>query len=941
MQPQSDRAWPAALRVRAERTLAELATLELPPELAADAPRVAVASDFVLRTLRRHAAALAERLGDPTPLAADALAARVRLDGLSESEAMTALRVARQIEMARIAWRDFTGAATLDTTLAELTALADGMLRIALGYAADALEPRFGRPRGPDGTEQPLLVLGMGKLGGEELNYSSDIDLVLLFPDADLGGSIAEEPEAYYRRIAQLLIRLLDQRTEDGFVFRVDTRLRPFGASGPLAMSVAAFESYLVRHGRDWERYAYVKARLITGLEHEAELFGEILTPFVFRRYLDFGVFAALREMKTLIAREVARKDMAENIKLGPGGIREIEFIAQTFQLLRGGRNPALRERSLLRLLPSLVSERQLSAESVAALEDAYRFLRALENRLQALDDAQTHELPADEETRARLALAMGMPAWGALAARLAEHRDAVQAEFERIAFEGGGGESERSRESLVAAWDAGDIDELVAGTPLAADEEARRLLKELRRGALYRRMDEPSRRRLAAVVARMVPLLGARRWPTSTLARVLPVLQAVGRRSAYLALLTESPSALERLLDLVSQSGLLARQVAEQPLLLDELLDPRLFESPPTRAELEELLARQVASVPPGDLEALLDAIRVFHRTAIFRIAIADRFGALPLMKVSDRLTDTAELVLELALKTAWQELTEKHGRPLYGEPPDLREAGFAVIGYGKLGGLELGYGSDLDLVFLHDSSGSHQETDGSPPLDNDRFFARLVQRLIHFLTIQTTSGRLYDVDTRLRPSGRKGLLVSSLDNFRRYQRHEAWTWEHQALLRSRALAGSPAVREAFAEERQTVLVRHVRRDRLKSDIAEMRARMRKELSVAHGKGFDLKQDPGGIADIEFLIDYWVLANADRYPELVEFPDNVRQLEALERTGLVPAERCAALKAAYLALRQRVHTLALDEAGRVAGADELRDERALVTSLWTEVFGP
>jgi glutamate-ammonia-ligase adenylyltransferase len=416
-----------------------------------------------------------------------------------------------------------------------------------------------------------------------------------------------------------------------------------------------------------------------------------------------------------------------------------------------------------------------------------------------------------------------------------------------------------------------------------------------------------------------------------------LPVFRAVGRRSAYLALLNENPAALERLLTLVADSAWLARQLAEQPLLLDELLDERVFDWPPSRAELASLLERSTHGVAPGDTEAALEAIRVFQRTAMFRIAIADRLGSLPIMKVSDRLTDTAELVLGYSLDMAHAELVAKYGAPRCGPP--MREAGFAIIGYGKLGGLELGYGSDLDLVFLHDSRGEQQETDGSPPLDNERFFARLVQRLIHFLSVQTSSGRLYEIDTRLRPSGRAGLLVTSLDAFRHYQQTEAWVWEHQALLRSRALAGSRNVCEAFERIRREILVAFVDRGKLKSEVAKMRKRMRAELTHAKAGGFDIKQDAGGIADIEFLVDYWVLAHSGEFPELVEFPDNVRQVEALERVGLQPAERCRQLKDAYLALRQRAHELALDERGRVVAATEFVAIRAFVTDLWNEVF--
>jgi glutamate-ammonia-ligase adenylyltransferase len=923
---------------RYESVAARLADLDvvLPTALEAGVVRVAIASDFVLRVLLRWPEGLIERLGDAQPLDAVAIEARLQLTGLTESQAMTALRRTRQIEMARIAWRDLAGQTDLDATLADVSLLAECLIRAAIAYAATSLEPRFGRPRDAAGRELPLLVLGMGKLGGHELNFSSDVDLVFLYPDGAVAGSTKVEPETYYLRLSQLLIRLLDQRTEDGFVYRVDTRLRPFGASGPLAINLAAFETYLVEHGRDWERYAYVKARLLTGEAFARDVFELVLTPFVYRRYLDYGVFTALRQMKRLIAQEVARKDMAENIKLGPGGIREIEFIAQVFQIVRGGRRAELRERSLLRVLPLLAGDRRLPATTVATLATAYRLLRTVENRIQALDDAQTHELPSDAEERARLAFALGTPSWDVFAAQLAAQRALVEAEFERVAWEAEGAAGPVAAPA-ASAWETGDIAAVLAGTRLASDARAVDLLTDLRHGGLYQRMDEVGRQRLTAVMARTLQALEGRADARKYLERVLPVYRAIARRSAYLALLNENPAALERLLTLVVGSSWLARQMAEQPLLLDELLDNRVFDTPPSRAELETLLERTTHDAARGDAEALLDAIRVFQRTAIFRIAIADRLGSLPLMKVSDRLTDTAELVLGLALSTAERELVAKFGAPRCGPP--LREAGFAVIGYGKLAGLELGYGSDLDLVFLHDSAGERQETDGHPPVDNERFFSRLVQRLIHFLSIQTSSGRLYEVDTRLRPSGKSGLLVTSLEGFRHYQTTEAWVWEHQALLRSRALAGSRVVCEAFERIRREVLVAHVDRAELKREVAKMRRRMRSELTRAKPGFFDVKQDAGGIADIEFLVEYWVLAHSAEYPELVEFPDNIRQLEALERVGLVGTEPCAAIKAAYLALRQRVHELALDEAGRVVGADEFVAERALVSGVWREVF--
>ncbi len=477
---------PAALEERYTRVAARLADLdvELPAPAAKTVARVVVVSDFVLGVLLRHPEALSSRLADDGPLDPQSIVARLALEGRNDSQAMAALRRTREIEMARIAWRDLGRLADLDSTLADVSLLAECMLDAALRYAADSLEPRFGRPRDACGAELPLLVLGMGKLGGGELNFSSDVDLVFLYPDGAVEGSTRMEPETYYLRLGQLLIKLLDQRTEDGFAYRVDMRLRPFGTSGPLAIGLGAFEAYLVEHGRDWERYAYVKARLLTGLKFASEVFELILRPFVYRKYLDYGVFDALRQMKRLIAQEVARKDLAENIKLGPGGIREIEFIVQAFQIVRGGRRPELRARSLLTVLPLLAGDRQLPQATVSALAAAYRYLRTAENCIQAMNDAQTHDLPVDDEERARLAYALHEPSWDAFYERLRNQRATVEAEFQRVAWEAEGS-GRKEVDPFVAAWLTGDVTAMLAGTPLAGDERAHDLLKDLRHGGL------------------------------------------------------------------------------------------------------------------------------------------------------------------------------------------------------------------------------------------------------------------------------------------------------------------------------------------------------------------------------------------------------------------------------------------------------------------------
>lgn len=941
VQFESPLAVPDALTERVERVSARLTAIEVEPtaDTAATALEVALASDFVLGVLEQRPEALLARVVDPAPPGDEHVPAAVE-PGASEADVMKQLRRARQVELARIAWRDIAGWADLETTLAELSVLADATIATALECAAALLEPRHGRPRDDAGTPVPLLVLAMGKLGGRELNFSSDVDLVFLFPDhVPTPGFERDDIEPYYNRLARTLIKLLDERTEDGIAFRVDARLRPFGSSGPLAMSLSAFESYLVSHGRDWERYAYVKARLVNGAEYASDVFDEILMPFVYRRYLDFGVFEALRQMSRLIARDVERREMAGNIKRGPGGIRKVEFIAQALQLVRGGQEPGLRRPGLLAALEALADAGQLGADSAAVLERAYRFLRTLENRLQQLDDRQTHDLPGDAVVRARVAFALGYADWSALAEALGREREAVDAEFDRIAWEDEPKEPE-SGDARRAAWEAGAITDAVEGTRLAEDAEAIRLLEDLREGGLYSRMDEVARGRLAELVARVIPMLDESKAPARTLKRFLTIVRAICRRSAYIALLNENPATLERVLGLADQSAMIAGRIAEHPILLDELLDARIVDEPPTKADLERMFADELGAADASDAESVLEALRRFQQAATFRTAIADRLGSLPLMQVSDRLTETAELIVRYAFETAWDEFVAKYGAPCYGDGTQMHEAGFAVVGYGKLGGLELGYGSDLDLVFLHDSRGEVQETDGERALDNQRFFARLVQRMMHFLTVQTAAGRLYEIDTRLRPSGRSGLMVASLENFRRYEMNEAWTWEHQALLRSRAVAGSENVCREFEAIRADVLVNHVDRAKLKREVATMRDRMRRELSEGGPGRFDLKQDPGGLADIEFLIDYLVLASAHEHPELVRYPDNIRQLEQLEAAGLVAAERAAGLREAYIALRGRVHELALNDSPRVVDDAELADQRARVTAIWGEVFG-
>ncbi len=900
--------------------------------------RVWAASDFVRQACASHPDLIAELAssGDlaPPPQPPErpstyyAERAPRWSDGSLPEEAdfMAALRRWRRREMVRIAWRDIAGWATLEQTLADLSAFADRAVATAVRYAWDRLVAVHGEPRSEKGAVQPLVVVAMGKLGGEELNFSSDIDLVLLFPEhGQTSGASVLSNEEFFTRLGQILIRLLDAPTSEGFVFRVDMRLRPFGASGPLVASFASFEDYLERQGRDWERYAWIKARPLTAPERYAELYAAAVRPFVYRRYLDYGVFESLREMKGLIEREVSRRELRDDVKLGPGGIREVEFVVQALQLIRGGRDTRLQTPSLLAALARLDGNKLLSSEAVVELRAAYEFLRRLENRLQMLADERTHLWPKDPAARARLATAMGVADGPALAAELERHRQRVSHHFRAVVF------------AAAANGDSGAV--LLEGFGAEAPEAAR-LLEELRDSALVRKLDEPGRKRLQALLPALATSIGAGRDPIAVLKRVLRILEAIGPRSAYFALLNESSVARTRLTELAAHGDFLANQIASYPLLLDELVDERVLSHSPTRAELAGELRLALDQAPEDDPERQVEALRHFQQAATFHVAVADLSGRLPVMRVSDRLTEIAELILQCAMDLAWRQITAQLGVPMCGEGAARAPVAFCAVGYGKLGGFELGYSSDLDLVFLHDSHGARQETDGPRPTDNPLFFMRVAQRVMHLLTLHSAAGRLYEVDVRLRPSGKGGLLVTSIQTFAEYQKREAWTWEHQALLHARAVAGAPRLRAEVERLRMEILQHHVRHDSLRDDVRSMRERMRRELSKAKPGELDIKQDAGGIADIEFLAQYWALDWARDYPPVAQFSDTIRQLESVASANLVPQETVDVLTRAYRAYRTVVHHLSLEGRPAIVPATQFAAERAAVSAIWAATMG-
>lgn len=915
------------------------------PALAAEAPRVFAASRFLREAFAREAREDGRIEALDRAREAGEIAALVAACASEDEVAlMRGLRRLRRRELARIAFRDLAGLAGLDATLTELSDLADACVAGALAFAEARLRQRHGRPRDAEGGAVEPLVLGMGKLGGRELNFSSDIDLIFCHrAPGDTDGARPVSNDEYFTRLVQDVQRLLALVTEDGFVFRVDLMLRPFGSAGALSVSYAALEAYYQAHGREWERYALIKARPVAGDLAGGRTLLQALRPFVYRRYLDYNAIGSLRELKRLIAEDVARRGQEDNVKLGSGGIRELEFIVQSFQLVRGGAESALRDPRLRPVLRHLAAAGHLEPGVASALDEAYVFLRRLENAIQMYADEQTHALPAGEAARAALCAALRFPDWDALAARVAEVRAFVQGQFDRIFAERTPDEDAPLLRPLRELWFGGVEGEaaLQALREAGFAHEPQRVLAALdglRAARLVRAMPEAGVRKLVAVLARLAEEALRQKHPETALARTLDVVQAVAGRSTYLTLLHERAEARAPLVRLCAASPWLSDFIARAPVLLDTLLDARALHAPPDREQLRAELARRAAELAPGDTEAGMDLLRRYQKEMTLRIAAADLAGDLPLVQVSDRLTWLAEALVDEALRQAWAEMRLQYGAPRRG---DGAPAGFAVIAYGKFGGIELGYGSDLDLVFLHDCDALDTDTEGGPrAINNGVWYARLAQRLINWLAMQTPAGRAYEIDMELRPNGRSGLLVSSLDSYAAYQRESAWTWEHQALTRARAVAGTPPIAEAFAAVRREVLARPREAATLRRDIVEMRAKMRASLDKSTAGRWDLKQGEGGLIDIEFVTQYLVLRDAAREAAIVEWPDNWRQLEALARAGSLAAADRDALIRCYRRYRAWAHERSLQNEDSLAPQDHFARERAEVSALYERLLG-
>lgn len=900
-------------------------------------------SDFVARTCIRYPDVFMGLARESFEAGRDAEQYCVLVSGVLEqvtddADLMRGLRQLRQREMLRIAWRDLNEIAEVAGILQELTDLAVAFVSVTLNYLEKQHAEKFGLPLDEEGNEQHLLVFAMGKMGGGELNFSSDIDLIFSYADdGETTGRRQTSHAEFYLAVIRKLVKVLDEVTVDGFVYRVDTRLRPFGESGPMAMSFNGMEQYYQLQGRDWERYAMIKARLITGSEQHKQYLQSMLTPFVYRRYLDFGMLESIREMKAMIRAQMKRKGMANNIKLGTGGIREIEFIGQTLQLIRAGREPELRERSLVKVLGLLAEKDYLKASEVEQLIQAYWFLRRLENRLQMQSDKQTHSLPTDTSLQQRLCLAMGVQNWNELSEQLAGHQAQVDQVFQGLVST----ENETTVSKFGLYWD--DLDNSTQLRQHLIDagyqdvEQAIALLSELRNSAQLKTLTGENRRRMERLIVSLLEQIAAYPQPLILIERVSRIIRALAGRSVYISLLTEYPLAQQNMLKLCAASEWFTTRIIKHPILLDGLLIS--VEAIQREFDVKHSLALELQRIDSHDLEQQMDRLRQFKRQTVFNVAVLDVFYDEPVESVSDELTDLADALIEEVLALSWRATVERYGKPNCIIDGEDFSPSMSVIAYGKMGGNELGYGSDLDIIFLHNSRGEKEYTDGEKSIDNSNFFARVAQRVIHFLDSRTYSGVLYEVDTRLRPNGQSGLMVSSIDAFERYQFEKAWTWEHQALIRARFVSdnlhGNALIEPEFDRIRSSVLRQPREKASLLLEIVEMREKMRQHLTN-NSADFDIKQDTGGLVDIEFMTQAGVLLHAVDSADCIKHTATLELILELEKVGWFSSPEADHISQAYRYFRRLKNWQNLQCEADYADVNQHRER---VTAVWQRLM--
>ncbi len=877
-------------------------------------------------------------------------------DVIDEDELYRNLRYFRYQEMAKLSFCQSLNLATVEQIFIQLSELAEALIIGARDWLYQKACEEMGTPLDDNGYPQQLYILGMGKLGGKELNFSSDIDLIFTYPQAGetSGGRRAVDNQKFFTRLGQRLINALDQFTAEGFVYRTDMRLRPFGDNGALALSFSALEQYYQDQGRDWERYAMIKARVLGLKENDPQalILQKLLRPFVYRRYIDFSAIQALREMKNKIAREVRRRGLINNIKLGAGGIREIEFIVQVFQLIRGGRENALQQHSLLNILPELSRLSLISAEQEQALRAAYIFLRRVENLLQAIDDQQTQVLPDNQLDRSRLILGCKQYSyfdeyqnitmhsepfanWEGFYHTLQQHQKNVRDVFNGLIGEEKEDNNETEQWAGFLDADQTEILQILTENGVEQDHQAELAEKlQLFNLSLARRaIGHRGREVLTRLMPTLLNLIFLQTDYNTLLPRILNIIDKIAGRTTYLELLQENPPALTQLIELCSHSPMIAEQLARHPILLDELLNAQALRNPLPLNEYSAELTRYLLRLPPDDEELFIDGLRQFKQMMLLKVAAADILGVLPVMKVSDHLTYLAEAIIGAVVNFAWDQVSRRFGVPeALLDKPD--EKGFLVVGYGKLGGLELGYKSDLDLVFLYQPLPGFT-AGGKKSIDNNQFYLRLAQKIVSIFSLNTSAGVLYEVDMRLRPSGDAGLLGCSFQAFENYQLNEAWTWETQALVRARSVYGEAHLQHQFTEIRQRVLMTPRDINKLTQDVIEMRQKMYEHLSHSSKDQFNLKTDRGGITDIEFIAQYLMLAHAPKNPLLTRWSDNVRIFDSMVEQNIILQDEGEALKNAYTAMRNKIHQLNLLGHPPIVEENQFVSERQFIYQCW------
>ncbi|AGX87941.1 bifunctional [glutamate--ammonia ligase]-adenylyl-L-tyrosine phosphorylase/[glutamate--ammonia-ligase] adenylyltransferase [Candidatus Symbiobacter mobilis] len=889
-------------------------------------PSLAEYSRFAQRVYRRYAVELSWLdPGVPTLEHLQRCHARL-LDARLDTAA--ALRVLRHLVVERLLTLDCTRQATLADVTTCMTNLAEFALDIAVRSVVLELDECHGAPRTASGQRAQLWVVGMGKLGACELNVSSDIDLVYVYDeDGDTDGSALGRSRLsnheYFARVVRGVYALVGDSTGHGFVFRVDLALRPHGGSGPAAVSLDALEEYLHVHGREWERFAWLKSRVVAPVSAMDDLATQplrnVVSPFVFRKYLDYGVFEALRalhrEIRSHALRTSAgRPERADDVKLGRGGIREIEFTVQLLQVVRGGQYPELRCRATLGALPRIVEAGLMPEDTARSLAGAYTFLREVEHRIQYLDDAQTHAVPIAEPDREWIAATMGMANAQELLDTLALHRSRVEQEFDTLL-----GASRAGQHTDAAA-----LDSVLADLPQPFAEQIRQWIGRPKVLALR----DKSRERLAALLLRVLRWMRSGKTTPEAILRLLDWLESVLRRESYLVLLRERPTILGRLLRLLGAARWPAKYLQLHPGVIDELADAGLLDERFDAAAFDAELERRRASLRntgEDDEESLLNLLRRAHHAEVFRTLTRDVEGRLRVEEVADDLSALADAVLCIVARWCWERLPKAH-RP---------QPAFGILAYGKLGGKELGYGSDLDLVFVYEDKDKDERAHEA--------YAALVRKLIQWLTVKTGEGDLYEIDTALRPNGNAGLLITSLESYAGYQQQRgsntAWTWEHQAITRARCVLGDEAMRERFDTVRHAVLTTQRDADALREEVRAMRRKLAQAHPVPQGI-FDIKHSPGGMIDTEFVTQFLVLSQSHQHAALAANVGNTALLERAESLGLLPEGLGRRAASAYRALRQAQHHARLDEAPAKVPDTALREEREAILTLWLTVFG-